>query len=90
MLGLLRTIDVTFRVESLNSVTNFDVSDTDGVELIFFSGSFITKHVHLYFNSNLHTVSICDVRVRDRVLGLGSAHYKIVGLQHHTAMIIIQ
>ena len=32
---------------------------------LFISDSFITKYVHLCYNTNLHAVSICDVCIHD-------------------------
>ena len=69
------TQTISFWAESLNSVTNSDVADTDDVQVqieiyIYCRGSFITEYVHFYFNSirsTVHTVSICDVRIHSRV-----------------------
>ena len=65
------------RVPGLNSVknSNWHINILSRLEL-FFPGSFFTKYVHLHFILNLHNVSICNVRIRDRVFGLGSGKTK--------------
>ena len=66
--------------ESLKSVTNSDVADIDVVEarielqINIFRTEWMnqkktipTAEIYLYLNLNLHTVRICNVRIRDRV-----------------------
>ena len=70
----LNRIFVHIKAESLNSVTNSDVADTDGVEVQIkiqiyfldwnwvFSGSFIAKNVHLYLDLNFHALLVSVIR----------------------------
>ena len=68
------------RVDSLNSITNILTSQKLTVwrfELNYKWAYFIinepekkaipTATIYLYHNLNLHTVSICDIRIRDRI-----------------------